>query len=298
MMKVSIIIPVYNEEKYLEESLKSAINQTYPNIEIIAINDGSTDKSLEILRKYSSKIKIFSKKNGGLASALNAGIKAAEGEWIKYLSADDIMYPQAIEELISEAKKLKDKKNIILYSNYERIDSEGKIIDAILEPDYGKFDAFDFKVMLLDHICGSDGTVLMHKSILDKYGLFDETVIAEDWEFRLRHCILHNCSLHHVPIILYKRRIHQGQLTKKFIKISLKGQDKIRRSILDKLDLVERQRFEKALKEYRKRKPIIEKCKYFVRYDLSRILPASVSIKLIDIYWYLRKKKILHNVFF
>src|SRR2546428_1497219 len=99
MTKVSIIIPVYNAEKYLDKCINSAINQTYPDIEIIAVNDGSTDRSLDILKKYSDKIKIISKENGGLASARNAGFKGARGEWIKPLDADDILYPNAVEEL-------------------------------------------------------------------------------------------------------------------------------------------------------------------------------------------------------
>jgi len=80
---VSIIIPVYNGEKYLEETLISCFNQTYSNFEVIAVDDGSTDQSSKILKKYSDKIKILKKRNGGTASALNAGIKVMNGEWFK-----------------------------------------------------------------------------------------------------------------------------------------------------------------------------------------------------------------------
>ena len=72
---VSVIIPVYNSAQFLKESLESVINQTYPNTEIICINDGSTDNSLEILQSFSDKIHIISQNNKGLASALNVGIK-------------------------------------------------------------------------------------------------------------------------------------------------------------------------------------------------------------------------------
>ncbi len=100
-MKVSIIIPVYNSEKYLEEAMKSALNQSYHDTEIIAVDDGSTDSSPEILKKYSDKITIVTKQNGGQASAVNAGIKASTGDWIKWLGNDDILYPNAIEEFIT-----------------------------------------------------------------------------------------------------------------------------------------------------------------------------------------------------
>ena len=109
--KVSIVIPIFNGEKYLDECIKSALNQIYSNIEIIAVDDGSTDNSLKILKKYSNRIKIIQKQNGGTASALNLGIKQMSGEWFKWLSQDDILYPNAIDELIKIGNSLENKKN-------------------------------------------------------------------------------------------------------------------------------------------------------------------------------------------
>ena len=105
-MKVSIIIPVYNTEKYLRECIESALNQTYKDIEIIAVNDGSNDNSLKILESFKNRIKIISKKNGGTATALNEGIKNMTGEWFKWLSADDVLYSNAIEELMKEVESI------------------------------------------------------------------------------------------------------------------------------------------------------------------------------------------------
>ena len=99
---VSVIIPVYNSAQFLKESLESVINQTYPNIEIICINDGSTDNSLEILQQYSDKITIISQENHGLAFALNIGIKQMKGDWFKWFSPDDIMYSYTIKTLVDE----------------------------------------------------------------------------------------------------------------------------------------------------------------------------------------------------
>ena len=118
--KVSVVIPVYNSEKYLSESIESVLNQTYSNIEIIAVDDGSTDKSQEILKQYSDKIKIISHSNQGLAASLNIAIKKIEGKWFKWLSPDDILYPNAIEILLNETKKLAE--NTIVYSDWELID--------------------------------------------------------------------------------------------------------------------------------------------------------------------------------
>ena len=80
---VSVVIPVYNSEKFLEECLDSILAQTYQNIEVIVVDDGSTDASPDILERYSDKINIISQKNQGLASALNLGISEMKGNWLK-----------------------------------------------------------------------------------------------------------------------------------------------------------------------------------------------------------------------
>lgn len=103
---VSIIIPVYNVEKYLERCLDSIINQTYKNLEIIVVDDGSLDKSSDICDKYANidnRIKVIHKKNGGLASARNAGMKVATGEFILFVDSDDWIILKAVEELLDIA---------------------------------------------------------------------------------------------------------------------------------------------------------------------------------------------------
>jgi len=289
-MKVSIIIPVFNAEKFLEECLISAINQTYPDIEIIAVNDGSTDNSLEILNKYSNKIKIFSKENGGVASALNAGIKLATGEWIKILAADDILYPSATEELMSVANKIENKKQTILYANYEHIDSEGKIIDTVNEHDYNSLSNFDFNVRLLDHYLGNEDTVLIHKSTINEFGLYNEIIpFFEGYELRLRYCLLHGCRFHLIKKIIAKYRIHFDQTRKKRIRAYQEEMDKIRKSILTKLPLAEQQKYEQAFKEYQKNKPLEEKLKLFFRFKILPQLPNSFSKKIVTAYWSIKK---------
>lgn len=91
-IKISIIIPVYNVEKYIEECLISVLNQTMKEIEIICINDGSTDNSLKILNNYKNKnenIRIVNQENSGLSNARNVGLSLAKGEYIFFLDSDD-----------------------------------------------------------------------------------------------------------------------------------------------------------------------------------------------------------------
>ena len=100
---VSIVVPVYNSAKFLDLSLQSIINQTYQNWNAILINDGSTDNSLEILQKFAKKDKrflIIDKPNGGVASARNAGLEKARGEYIVFFDPDDMLYPQFLEIML------------------------------------------------------------------------------------------------------------------------------------------------------------------------------------------------------
>lgn len=102
--KVSVIIPVYNAEKYLRECLDSVLNQTHKNVEIVAVNDGSTDNSLQILIEYQKEknIKVISQINEGVCSARNKGLECSSGNFIMFLDSDDCIYPQAIELLLND----------------------------------------------------------------------------------------------------------------------------------------------------------------------------------------------------
>ena len=106
MAKVSVVIPVYNVEKYLRECLDSVVNQTLKDIEIICVNDGSTDNSLEILKEYAqkdSRIIVIDKVNEGAATARNIGIDRAQGEYLAILDSDDIYHTSMLEKMLSNS---------------------------------------------------------------------------------------------------------------------------------------------------------------------------------------------------
>ena len=127
--KVSIIIPCYNIESYIEKCLKSIIDQTEKNIEIICVNDGSKDNTLAILQKYEqvdNRIRIINKKNGGVASARNVGIKEANGEYIMFVDGDDYIDENMVEQLYVNAKK--NNIDIIKCNRYDVYPKSKKII--------------------------------------------------------------------------------------------------------------------------------------------------------------------------
>ncbi|MBR0427515.1 MAG: glycosyltransferase [Clostridia bacterium] len=109
MTKVSVIVPVYNVEKFIDKCLKSLVNQTLQDIEIIIVNDGTQDKSIDItekyVTKYYSKVKYYEKKNGGLSSARNYGLEYATGEYVAFLDSDDYVEKNMYEEMYNLAKK-------------------------------------------------------------------------------------------------------------------------------------------------------------------------------------------------
>lgn len=108
MPKISVLIPVYNVEKYLRECLESLVNQTFKDIEFICINDGSTDSSLKILEEYAqkdSRIKIINKENSGYGASMNMGLDAASGEYIGIVESDDFVSSNMFEDLYNLAEK-------------------------------------------------------------------------------------------------------------------------------------------------------------------------------------------------
>lgn len=126
---VSIIVPVYNVENYLKKCLDSIINQSYTNLEILLIDDGSTDASGVLCGKYAekdSRVKIFYKENGGLSSARNMGLDHAEGEYITFIDSDDYLAEDAIESLVTSLEK---HQADISFCQTEIVDETGAILD-------------------------------------------------------------------------------------------------------------------------------------------------------------------------
>jgi len=286
---VSVVIPVYNSEKFLEECLDSILTQTYQNIEIIAVDDGSTDSSPDILERYSDKINIISQKNQGLASALNLGISKMKGDWFKWFSPDDVMHSNTIETLINEAKNHSD--NIILYSNWNIIDDTGNTLREFHESNYNELSEFDFNLRLLDGQQINVNTTLIPAIFLKKYGIreLDEPV-AIDYDFFLRSALLHDVRFHLISQPLVKYRIHSDQLSHKNISKTLNYISEIKDEILMKLDEPLRIKYNHGLEQYKKTKPTKTKTLEFGMKLLSSV-PTWVSDRVLMLYL----NKIRHN---
>lgn len=123
-IKVSIIVPIYNMEKYLNRCIESILNQDYKNIELILVNDGSIDNSIGICNEYkkmSNIVKVIDKKNGGVSSARNVGIDVSTGEWIMFVDPDDYLKPNIVSTLV---KNIDEKNDIICCSCVVDVDNK------------------------------------------------------------------------------------------------------------------------------------------------------------------------------
>ncbi len=213
-MLVSIVIPVYNGEKYIKEAIDSALNQTYKETEILIVNDGSTDGTQEIIRIYEGGIIGFHfiehEKNYGIAAALNTGIENTKGQFIKWLSADDVLETNAVETMMKYA--LQDRYNwhkSIYYSHYHIIDENGNFKGEFKEPTRVESDLWSF-------FYGNGSSSLIHRDVFKLCGLFNEDFShSEDYEFWLRATQLYGVKLKLVPEFTLRYRNHPGQLTNK-----------------------------------------------------------------------------------
>lgn len=210
--KVSIIIPVYNGSNYLDEAIKSALVQTYKNVEIIVVNDGSNDNGAteKIVKSYGDKILYFNKENGGVASALNTGLDKMTGDYFSWLSHDDLYYEYKIEKQIEYLKNFQNEK-VILYSDYSLINKNGRKISDI------KLDTFMLNQKPLYSILRGSihgCSLLIPAKAFSVCGKFDESLrTTQDYDlwFRMRNefCFVH------MPEILIKSRWHAEQDSKK-----------------------------------------------------------------------------------
>jgi glycosyltransferase involved in cell wall biosynthesis len=221
---VSIVIPVYNGSNYMRQAIDSALNQTYKNIEILVINDGSKDDTEQIALSYGNKIRYFNKENGGVASALNLGIKEMKGEYFSWLSHDDIYYPNKIERQIQELRGLEDRESII-FSNFDILNEfkKSKYNFPILENFINQKFSYYFNMLDVFFASKIHGcSLLIAKKHFNTVGYFDESKrTVQDY---LLWMSFHKAKIkfHYIPEILITSRHHQEQDTQKILPLHFK----------------------------------------------------------------------------
>ena len=207
---VSVVMPNYNGGFFLKEALGSVLSQTYPCLEIIVVDDGSTDNSLEILATFEAQIVLVKTNKLGAAAARNAGIKAARGEYIALLDSDDIWSSEKLQLQIDRLEST--RLDLVYCSGQEFADnsSSNLIHQAKYSGDcYEYFKKFPTRG-IIELGCS---TAVFRTSILESSGLFDESFsgAAEDWDFFRRYS--KHARVGFCPEILVKYRRHAGSIT-------------------------------------------------------------------------------------
>ena len=185
--KVTIVIPIYNGENYMREAIDSALGQTYPNIEIIVINDGSTDNTEKIALSYGNRIRYFAKENGGVSSALNIGLEKMTGEYFQFLPHDDLLHPQKIEKQIA-AIQASGQPDSIVWSGWSLYLQEEKKLKRVMFP----YEHDDVKMITkgiypLLYSLITVVTVLFPKKFIDEVGTFNlELATSQDYDMMFR----------------------------------------------------------------------------------------------------------------
>lgn len=213
--KVTILIPVYNGSNFIKQAIQSAINQTYKNIEILVINDGSTDngKTEKVIKEFGDKVKYIKKENGGVASALNLGIKEATGEYIAWLSHDDIYLPNKIEKEIKALEKLEDK-NTIIFSNFELIDENGITFSTTNFTKNIRKEKFCQGIYPVLKGAVNGCSILIPKICFEDVGYFKEELkTTNDYEMWIR--LFSKYPSYFIEDAIIKYRIHPNQDTNK-----------------------------------------------------------------------------------
>jgi glycosyltransferase involved in cell wall biosynthesis len=213
--RVSVIIPNFNYATYLGEAIESVLRQTYPDIEIIVVDDGSTDNSIEIANQYLNKIKLIRKINGGVSSARNEGIKISSGLYVCFLDADDIWEANKIE---LQLKKALEGNFGLVYSGILECDSKLTPVREIKPIYQGDCeDEYRFRPGSAVAILGTS-TALISREVLHEVGFFDlELNTSADWDFLRRVSKVTDFGYVASPLVRYRRHANNmssGSLTR------------------------------------------------------------------------------------
>ena len=213
--KISVIIPNYNYARYLDQAIQSVLKQTYNNLELIVVNNGSTDNSLKVLEKYENEIILIDQANLGQSGARNSGLSRAQGELIAFLDADDFWEPNKLE---SQNQLVNDSTQLV-YCGIMQFKDPGNGNEQILLPKYrGDCSKYFIDLPGASIVLSGESTALFSRDLLEKVGSFDAGLNSTaGWDFFRRCSRFTNFDFVNQPLVNY--RLHSSNMSKSNTKV-------------------------------------------------------------------------------
>lgn len=218
--RITIVTPSFNQAAFLERTICSVLDQGYPNLEYIIVDGGSTDGSVEIIRKYADRLAWWvSESDGGQSEAINKGLRRATGDWVGWQNSDDVYFPGAFAQLARAARRW--PRSVLITGDMQIIDEQDSLIRDLryVQPSY--------KALLAEGMVIANQAAFWRRSLHERIGWLDETLhYAFDYEWFLR-ALRTSADVRHVPYFLGGLRYHdatktsssQSEFAREFIKI-------------------------------------------------------------------------------
>jgi len=209
--KISVIIPAFNKDRFVAETIDTALAQTYPNVDITVIDDGSTDSTPHILKRYSGRLTILEhlgRANRGQSAAINLGIRSTQGDYLAILDADDLWEPTKLEH---QVQFLDNHPNIgCVYANAYVIDTAGRRLYTLLPPNHVEKGLPEH--MLVHCPVGCPSGYLVRRSVYNRVGYYDETLrSAQDHDMLVR--LTEVSRVGYINEVLWSKREHPDSLS-------------------------------------------------------------------------------------
>jgi glycosyltransferase involved in cell wall biosynthesis len=214
--KVSIIMPVLNGERYITEALDSIVAQTYKNYELVAVNDGSTDRTRDLLYQYADKIAlryVHHPTRQGITASMNDGIRNSGGEYVTFLDHDDLWLPEFLGTHVQHLEAHPDVG--MVHCDFQTIDSNGNVIEESVARGRDRLrpSGWVFRQLFMDSFIAAS-SALIRKECFDRLGVFNETLHWGDYHMWLR--IARHYQIDYCPKVMEKYRQHGGQSTQTY----------------------------------------------------------------------------------